>query len=474
MPPSIEMTLRVAHLLQVVGRQRRAETAAAVEDDRRVLVGDQRLDVALEHAAADVAGAARRGRPANSLSSRTSTKWNCSPRSSRALTSRDGALLDARLRLVHQRQESRAMLHGREHRNRAPRNRPRASGGLTPSVAALLRTERSPCRRRRDYYEVLGVDAQRRTRRAEARLPPAGDGAAPRPQPRQPRGRGPLQGGVGGLPGPLRPAEARPATTASATPARAAASAAPASATSATSSRPSPTSSATSSAAAAAAGAGRRAAPTSRRASRDHPCRRRRPASPRRSRSSATPPARPAAAAAPRPGRTPETCQHCGGRGQVMHSQGFLMISSTCPVCRGEGRVVRKPCTELRRERRRPAGGHAADRDPGRRRGRLDPAPDGAGRGGAARRAARQPLRRPARRGRRALRARRRRPAHRGRGQPSRSSRWATRIDGPDARRRGRGRDRRRERSRATPWPCAGKGHAAPRAPAATATSSPT
>jgi len=43
-------------------------------------------------------------------------------------------------------------------------------------------------------------------------------------------------------------------------------------------------------------------------------------------------------------GTSPETCQHCGGRGQVMHSQGFLMISTTCPVCRGEGRVVRKPC----------------------------------------------------------------------------------------------------------------------------------
>ena len=43
-------------------------------------------------------------------------------------------------------------------------------------------------------------------------------------------------------------------------------------------------------------------------------------------------------------GTTAETCQHCGGRGQVMHSQGFLMISTTCPVCRGEGRVVRKPC----------------------------------------------------------------------------------------------------------------------------------
>ncbi|HEY7376473.1 MAG TPA: molecular chaperone DnaJ [Polyangia bacterium] len=43
-------------------------------------------------------------------------------------------------------------------------------------------------------------------------------------------------------------------------------------------------------------------------------------------------------------GTSPEVCQHCGGRGQVMHSQGFLMISTTCPVCRGEGRVVRKPC----------------------------------------------------------------------------------------------------------------------------------
>jgi molecular chaperone DnaJ len=27
-----------------------------------------------------------------------------------------------------------------------------------------------------------------------------------------------------------------------------------------------------------------------------------------------------------------------------MHAQGFLMISSTCPVCRGEGQVVRRPC----------------------------------------------------------------------------------------------------------------------------------
>jgi molecular chaperone DnaJ len=39
-----------------------------------------------------------------------------------------------------------------------------------------------------------------------------------------------------------------------------------------------------------------------------------------------------------------ERCQQCGGRGQVMHRQGFLMIQTGCPVCRGEGTIVRKPC----------------------------------------------------------------------------------------------------------------------------------
>ena len=47
-----------------------------------------------------------------------------------------------------------------------------------------------------------------------------------------------------------------------------------------------------------------------------------------------------------KPGSTPEVCLQCGGRGQVMHSQGFLMISTTCPICRGEGRVIRTPCTD--------------------------------------------------------------------------------------------------------------------------------
>lgn len=44
------------------------------------------------------------------------------------------------------------------------------------------------------------------------------------------------------------------------------------------------------------------------------------------------------------PGTSPETCRHCGGRGQVMHAQGFLRIATTCPICRGEGKVIRKRC----------------------------------------------------------------------------------------------------------------------------------
>jgi molecular chaperone DnaJ len=46
------------------------------------------------------------------------------------------------------------------------------------------------------------------------------------------------------------------------------------------------------------------------------------------------------------PGAQPERCPQCQGRGQVVHSQGFLMISTTCPMCRGEGQIVRSPCAK--------------------------------------------------------------------------------------------------------------------------------
>ena len=49
-------------------------------------------------------------------------------------------------------------------------------------------------------------------------------------------------------------------------------------------------------------------------------------------------------------GTTEETCTTCGGRGQVIHSQGFFMIGTTCPSCRGQGRVIRHKCSECRGE----------------------------------------------------------------------------------------------------------------------------
>jgi len=44
------------------------------------------------------------------------------------------------------------------------------------------------------------------------------------------------------------------------------------------------------------------------------------------------------------PGSGRERCPQCGGHGQVVHRQGFLMIQTTCPVCHGEGAVIHRPC----------------------------------------------------------------------------------------------------------------------------------
>ena len=45
-----------------------------------------------------------------------------------------------------------------------------------------------------------------------------------------------------------------------------------------------------------------------------------------------------------RPGTRPETCSTCAGRGQVVHSQGLFMISTTCPRCHGSGEIVASAC----------------------------------------------------------------------------------------------------------------------------------
>src|SRR5262244_3441676 len=49
-----------------------------------------------------------------------------------------------------------------------------------------------------------------------------------------------------------------------------------------------------------------------------------------------------------KPGTSPERCTTCGGRGQVLHQQGFFMIGTTCPSCRGEGTYIRDKCKDCR------------------------------------------------------------------------------------------------------------------------------
>ena len=39
-----------------------------------------------------------------------------------------------------------------------------------------------------------------------------------------------------------------------------------------------------------------------------------------------------------------ETCQKCNGTGQVVRSQGFFSMASTCVDCRGQGQRVKYPC----------------------------------------------------------------------------------------------------------------------------------
>ncbi|MBA3464002.1 MAG: molecular chaperone DnaJ, partial [Deltaproteobacteria bacterium] len=36
------------------------------------------------------------------------------------------------------------------------------------------------------------------------------------------------------------------------------------------------------------------------------------------------------------------------GKGQVVHSQGFFMVQTTCPQCRGSGKAIKDPCDDCR------------------------------------------------------------------------------------------------------------------------------
>jgi molecular chaperone DnaJ len=46
------------------------------------------------------------------------------------------------------------------------------------------------------------------------------------------------------------------------------------------------------------------------------------------------------------PGSKPEACRTCQGKGQVVHAQGFFMVQTACPACRGAGKVIKQPCED--------------------------------------------------------------------------------------------------------------------------------
>jgi molecular chaperone DnaJ len=51
-----------------------------------------------------------------------------------------------------------------------------------------------------------------------------------------------------------------------------------------------------------------------------------------------------------KPGSSPTDCDYCGGAGQIVQSQGFFRMQTTCPACRGEGKVIQDKCSDCHGE----------------------------------------------------------------------------------------------------------------------------
>ncbi len=55
-----------------------------------------------------------------------------------------------------------------------------------------------------------------------------------------------------------------------------------------------------------------------------------------------------------RPGTSRKTCRQCGGSGQIVRSQGFFTMATTCPICSGQGSVIETPCDDCKGDGRIP------------------------------------------------------------------------------------------------------------------------
>lgn len=55
------------------------------------------------------------------------------------------------------------------------------------------------------------------------------------------------------------------------------------------------------------------------------------------------------------PGSSKQTCNRCGGRGQVVQSAGILRVQTACPACQGAGAIISDPCRDCRGQGYTPA-----------------------------------------------------------------------------------------------------------------------
>lgn len=55
-------------------------------------------------------------------------------------------------------------------------------------------------------------------------------------------------------------------------------------------------------------------------------------------------------------GSTPQTCNTCGGHGEIRRQQGFFTIAQPCPYCKGTGEIVERVKKKVKLEVKVPAG----------------------------------------------------------------------------------------------------------------------
>ena len=55
-------------------------------------------------------------------------------------------------------------------------------------------------------------------------------------------------------------------------------------------------------------------------------------------------------------GSQTDVCATCRGQGQVIASQGFFSVATTCPTCHGNGKIIRNPCKHCHGKGRVKAG----------------------------------------------------------------------------------------------------------------------